>query len=194
MSDPDYTLSRTRHGGRAERKHAGDQVCPHRDATPDTYAAPFASGGVNVVIESGTALRRSRTPAIERGDVEATLFVAGKREARYRAEYIPKPWVEDFASFASRGPRGIHRRPVVNGTCTSESEANQQVLDDACARIARGDGGTWRAEAGSGSPQVTTTDVLQGGFIVDRFAQASRARRARSGGRRCSSMSPLRSS
>ncbi len=86
---------------------------------------------------------------------------AGKR-------VVEKPWVEDFATFASVRPdqHFIVTRSV--GSCTSETEAYRQALDDAKARLTEALGRRGRLP----QPAVTDIDVNRGGFIVDQFAQS----------------------
>lgn len=87
--------------------------------------------------------------------------------------FSEKPWVESFASFANARPDQHFIVARSNGTCTSEGEANQQVLDDARARIAELlSRNARRGTAILPRPEVAVTDVLQGGFIIDRFAQS----------------------
>jgi hypothetical protein len=82
------------------------------------------------------------------------------------------PWVENFATFASTRPQQAFIIARSLGTCTSESEANQQALDDARARLTEAIGNRGGRKLGLSAPPITATDVLQGGFIVDRFAQS----------------------
>ncbi len=98
---------------------------------------------------------------------------AEDRSAGAEAHFIVKPWVESFGTFASGRPEQPFVIARSLGTCTSESEANQQALDDARARLTEALGhyaGHRLAELGQ-SP-ISTTDVLNGGFIVDRFVQS----------------------
>jgi len=82
--------------------------------------------------------------------------------------FIEKPWVEDFATFASTRPDQHFIVTRSLGTCTSEGEAHQQALDDARARLTEVLGKRGRLP----QPAITATDVLKGGFVVDQFAQS----------------------
>ena len=106
------------------------------------------------------------------GRIELNLFTTEGRTAASR-RFVEKPWIEDFATFTSTRPEQHFIVTRSRGTCTSESEANQQALDDARARLtdALGKRPDWERGA-LPQPSITTTDVLQGGFIMDRFTQS----------------------
>jgi hypothetical protein len=122
--------------------------------------------------------RRNESPdwavleMVKGGRIVGTAFTA-ERRASAEAHFIEKPWVESFGTFASERPD----QPLIiarsTGTSTSESEANQQALDDARARLTEALG---RQEghrfAEMAQPAISTTDVLNGGFIADRFVQS----------------------
>jgi hypothetical protein len=82
--------------------------------------------------------------------------------------FTEKPWVENFGAFASERPQQHFIVARSNGTCTSEGEAHQQALDDARARLTEALGKRGRLP----EPAITATDVLNGGFVVDQFAQS----------------------
>jgi hypothetical protein len=104
--------------------------------------------------------------------IVATAFAEGRR-ASAEARFIDKPWVENFAAFTSARPEQHFIVTRSQGTCTSDSEAHQQALDDARARLkdALGQRPEWQ-RLGLPEPAITTTDVLQGGFEADRFTQS----------------------
>jgi len=104
--------------------------------------------------------------------IVATATATGRR-ASAEARFIDKSWVDSFGSYASARPNESFIIARSNGTCTSESEANQQALEDARARITELFGKSWKWEpAMLPQPMITATDVLNGGFIVDRFVQS----------------------
>ncbi|MEN6337553.1 MAG: hypothetical protein ABFE01_25145 [Phycisphaerales bacterium] len=104
--------------------------------------------------------------------IVATATSTGRR-ASAEARFIDKSWVDSFGSYASARPNESFIIARSNGTCTSESEANQQALEDARARLTEALGReTGRSLADLGRPPISTTDVLNGGFIVDRFVQS----------------------
>jgi hypothetical protein len=82
--------------------------------------------------------------------------------------FMEKPWVESFGVFASERPEQHFIVARSNETCTSESEARQQALEDARARLTEALG----KRSLLPEPAITTTDVLQGGFVADQFAQS----------------------
>jgi hypothetical protein len=89
--------------------------------------------------------------------------------------FTEKPWVESFATFASTRPDQNFIVARSNGTCTSDGEAHQQALNDARDRIVDLlNNSTRHGPFVLPEPQIkiTTTDILQGGFIIDRFAQS----------------------
>jgi len=106
------------------------------------------------------------------GRIELNVSTTGGHATASR-RFVEKPWLENFAAFASTRPQQHFIIARSMGTCTSESEANQQALDDARARLteALGQRGDWTSGRLPG-PEITTTDVLRGGFVVDRFAQS----------------------
>jgi hypothetical protein len=104
---------------------------------------------------------------VEGGRIVATAYTESRR-ASAETDYIDKPWIENFASFANTRPSEHFIVVRSNGTCTSEAEANQQVLDDARARLTEAVGKHGRLPV----PAITATDVLNGGFVVDQFAQS----------------------
>jgi len=104
--------------------------------------------------------------------VVATAFAQDRRTSA-EARFIDKPWVESFGAYASARPGESLIIARSNGTCTSESEANQQALDDTRSRLTEAlgrQGGRGLAELGRSA--ISSTDVLNGGFIVDRFVQS----------------------
>lgn len=116
--------------------------------------------------------RSSGVVVVSRGAAEASIFTADRRTAVHEY-YTEKPWVEDFAEFANARPDLHFVVARSYETCTSESEASQQALDDARAQLTNmlGRQREWKV-AGLKDPQITRTDVLNDGFVVDRFAQS----------------------
>ena len=110
---------------------------------------------------------KSAETKVESARIEINVSTPGGHMATGK-RFVEKPWVEDFATFASTRPdqHFIVTRSI--GTCTSEGEANQQALDDARARLTEALGKRGRLP----EPVITATDVLQGGFVIDQFAQS----------------------
>jgi hypothetical protein len=120
-------------------------------------------GVAHVDLESGP---------VECGRIVGTAFTQANR-ASVEVEFVEKPWVQDFGAFASTRPNEHYLVARSNETCTSDGEANRQALDDARAQLAErlGKQAQWQAP-GLPKPEVTETDVLQGQFVVDKFAQS----------------------
>jgi hypothetical protein len=115
----------------------------------------------------------------ERGE---TLVASGQLDVNLSGRggkvHIPirfteKPWVEDFAAFTSLRPERHFIVTRSRETCTSETEASQQAIDDARARLTEALGRRMAAKVGPlRLPGISTADVRQGGLIVDQFAQS----------------------
>jgi len=114
--------------------------------------------------------RSSETKA-QSGRIEVRAFTT-HGQASAQTGFVEKPWVDHFATFASTRPQQAFIIARSQGTCTSESEANQQALDDARARLTEAIGNRGGRKLGPAAPPITATDVLKGGFILDRFAQS----------------------
>jgi hypothetical protein len=105
--------------------------------------------------------------------IVATASTATDRRASAEARFIDKSWVDGFSAYASARPDESFIIARSSGTCTSESEANRQSLDDARSRLTEALGReTGRSLAELGRPPISTVDVLNGGFVVDRFVQS----------------------
>ncbi len=94
------------------------------------------------------------------------------RRATLHSRFTDKPWIENFAAFANTKPDQHFLIARSQGTCTSESEASQQALHDAQMRLTEVLGRSDKALLDLPRQALTTRDVLDGGFIVDRFAQS----------------------
>ncbi len=104
--------------------------------------------------------------------IVATAFTEDRRGSAV-ACFIDKPWVENFSAFAGGRPNEHYVVARSNGTCMSESEANQQALEDARARLTAALGRQMeRGFAELARPPISTTDLLNGGFVADRFIQS----------------------
>jgi hypothetical protein len=110
---------------------------------------------------------KSAETKVESARIEINVSTPGGHMATGK-RFVEKPWMEDFATFASTRPdqHFIVTRSI--GTCTSDGEAHQQALDDARARLTEALGKRGRLP----EPTITATDVLKGGFVVDQFAQS----------------------
>ena len=142
----------------------------------DVRSAPWAKSG-EVAVSRGEGLiqfqpaQHAETTMVASGQLDINLSGHGGK-VHIPIRFTEKPWLEDFATFASTRPQRAFIIARSIGTCTSESEANQQALDDARARLTEAIGPRGGSKVGPSAPPITATDVLQGGFIVDRFAQS----------------------
>ena len=115
---------------------------------------------------------RSGSTQASTGDVLASAR-SRDWEATARQRFVDKPWIDNFAAFAGTRPNEHFIVVRSNGTCTSESEAREQALNDARARLTEALGSRTPQEfPGLPQPAITTQDVLQGDFVVDQFAQS----------------------
>jgi hypothetical protein len=101
------------------------------------------------------------------------IHLAGRNgKVHVPVRFTEKPWVENFGVFANARPEQHFIVTRSRETCTSEPEARQQALDDARARLTEALGARSGSKLGPAAPPITPTDVLQGDFIVDQFAQS----------------------
>ncbi len=139
---------------------------------------PWAkSGEIAISRGSGLVQYERYQPPEPNGTTVASgqwdINLSGRRgKVHIPIRFTQKPWVEDLATFASARPERTFAIARSRGTCTTEGEADQQALDDARVRLAEAIGRQRGSRSGPSSSRITTTDVLQGGFIVDRFAQS----------------------
>ena len=109
-----------------------------------------------------------RGPHIISGRISSRARYEG-RETNVSQSFIEKPWVEDFAQYVGEQP---DRQLIVarsRGACTSENEARNQAFRDARGQVA-----ALVAQRHPGRPAATisSTDLLEGGFVVDQFVQS----------------------
>ena len=102
------------------------------------------------------------------GKIEASVTV-GEGQNAIIANFVEKPWVENLADFVNRNPKNKWILARSQHSCTTQAEAEQQAMSDACKKIAnllnqvrqRGSGFT-----------VNPIDLRSGGFIADKFVQS----------------------
>jgi hypothetical protein len=147
---------------------------------PETVAVQPDEVGIridlsNVQTQAAPWLSGSRTT---NGTIWANVL-AGDKKSSIKAEFVEKPWVEDLSGFLMKR-RMAGRFIITRSTesCMSEAEANQQAVQNACAKIADMIGQTLpQRPRRSGIPisftkPVNSTDILEGEFILDRFVQS----------------------
>lgn len=156
---------------------AVEQALPHVRCSIEADLRNIQPGEVGLTLRLDGALRVQGGPVdfvVPRDKIRilAAAFTEARRTTA-EADYVDKPWVEGFSAYASARPNESLIIARSSGTCTSESEANQQSLDDARSRLTEALGRqAGMSFADLGRPPISTTDVLNGGFIVDRFVQS----------------------
>ncbi|MHC4539985.1 MAG: hypothetical protein ACYTEK_11260 [Planctomycetota bacterium] len=124
-----------------------------------THPAPWLSGAENEMIT---------------GTVQASVL-AGDKQASMKAEFVDKPWVEDFSGFLNTRPNSRFIIAKSADSCMTEAEANHQAIQDACAQVGKMlDQASPRPSAKPLSfvSPVNSDDLLEGDFILDRFVQS----------------------
>jgi len=151
---------------------------------PETAAVHEAEAGVRLDF---TDLDRQPIPwqgparQVTSGTVQATVLAADKR-ATAATRFAEKPWIEDFSSFLSAHTHPGTHFMLVRSTesCVSEAQANSQAIQNACAHLTevlverlRRKPGPFARIRGEWPPlRVSSAELLEGDFIVDRFVQS----------------------
>jgi len=108
------------------------------------------------------------------GTIQASVL-AGDKQASVKAEFVDKPWVEDFSDFLNTRPNSRFIIAKSAESCMTEAEANQQAVQNACSQVADLLGQTSLGLSGvpvSFAKPVNSADILDGNFILDRFVQS----------------------
>jgi len=108
------------------------------------------------------------------GTIQASVL-AGDKQASMSAEFVDKPWAEDFSVFLNTRPNSRFIIAKSAESCMTEAEANHQSVQNACAQVADMLGQTLPRRSGvpvSFAKPVDSTDILEGNFILDRFVQS----------------------
>ena len=124
-----------------------------------THPAPWKSGSENEMTT---------------GTVRASVL-AGDRQASMSAEFVDKPWVEDFSGFLNTRPNSRFIIARSSESCLTEAEANNQAVQNACSQVTDMLGQTLPRKSGvpvSFNKPVDSTDILEGNFVLDRFVQS----------------------
>jgi len=109
---------------------------------------------------------------ITSGTIQATVLASDKR-ASIKADFVDKPWIENFYGFWNSRPNTRIVIAKSAESCLTQTQANRQAVEDACAQLTELLGQAPRAQATPGlTRKVTSTDVLEGDFILDRFVQS----------------------
>jgi hypothetical protein len=159
-------------------RDAIQQAMPQTTCTVETYLRNLQPNEVGITMQfSGMTPQPAPWASASEtrfadGVVHVHVFTMKGRVIPQR-RFIEMPWVENFSAFAGARPNQHYIVARSNETCTSEGEAHQQALNDARARLTEALGAqAKRRFAELSAPAITSTDVLQGGFVVDQFAQS----------------------
>jgi len=125
-----------------------------------THPAPWMSGSENEMTS---------------GTIQASVLAADK-QASVKAGFVDKPWVENLSVFLmNRRMDGRFILAKSTESCMTEAEANNQAVQNACAQVADMLGQNSPRRSGvpiSFARPVNSADILEGGFILDRFVQS----------------------
>jgi hypothetical protein len=124
-----------------------------------THPAPWLSGSENEMTS---------------GTVQASVL-AGDKQSSMSAEFVDKSWIDDFSGFLNTRPNSRFIIAKSAESCMTEAEANQQAVQNACTQVADMLGQASQRLSGvpvSFARPVNSTDILDGGFILDRFVQS----------------------
>ena len=109
---------------------------------------------------------------ITHGTVRASVL-AGDRQIGINAEFAEKPWIEDLYGTWNNRPSTRLIIAKSSESSIAEGGANSQAIADACNQLTQLLRQTPRAQATPSLPRnVTSNDILERDFIVDRFTQS----------------------
>jgi hypothetical protein len=145
---------------------------------PETVAVQPDQVGVRVDLikvqtQKAPWMRNSQNEMTS-GTIQATVLAGDKHESM-EARFVEKPWVEDFSGFLNTKPNSRFIIAKSSESCMSEAEANNQAIQNACAQVADMLGQASLRRSGvpvSFAKPVSSGDILEGGFILDRFVQS----------------------
>jgi len=127
---------------------------------------------VNIQTQSATWQSESENRGTS-GTIRATVLAAD-RQTSIDADFVEKPWVDNFSGFMNNKP--ISRFIIAKSaeSCITEAEANRQAMENARNQVAEMLGQTSRrlSRASALFSQVNSNDILEGGFVLDRFVQS----------------------
>lgn len=129
-----------------------------------------------VVSKGSQAAPWANSPEVRtaNGIIQSSVFTKG-RNVLAQSYFIEKPWIEDFSGFLNTRPNSRFTVAKSSESCMSEAEANNQAVQNACAQVAAMIGQAPVRHSGvpvSFARPVTPADIVEGGFILDRFVQS----------------------
>jgi len=145
---------------------------------PETMAVQSNEVGVRLDIVKVQTLPtpwlRESESKMTSGTIQASIMAADK-QASIKADFVDKPWIEDFSGFLNTRPNSRFIIAKSKGSCVAEAEANRQAIENACDEISKILGQSSRRQLGvpvSFARSVSSDDILEGNFILDRFVQS----------------------
>ena len=115
-----------------------------------------------------------RATKMTSGTIHASVLAADKR-ASIKADFVEKPWVEDFSGFLNTKPNSRFIIAKSADSCMTQAEANRQAVENACAQVTKMLDQVSRRLSKIPVPftlPVNSDDILKGDFIIDRFVQS----------------------
>jgi len=162
-----------------ELKNAIGQVLPQATCRVEAEQKNLNPEEVGVTVHL-TDLDMQPAPWAQSGDIKAAsgtikLSVSTTTGGMpLQGRFVEKPWIENFATFASNRPAQAFIIARSTGTCTSESEARQQAMREASQQVGHI---VWNRRPPSGPPArdaawISPSDLQQNGLVVDTFVQS----------------------
>jgi hypothetical protein len=102
---------------------------------------------------------------INSGTVSETVL-SQDRQTSIDADFVEKPWVDDFSGFLNTNPNSRLLIAKSSESCLSESEANQQAMNDACKQV-----GPLLTNIRN-PVKLSYNDIRESDMILDRFVQS----------------------
>ena len=168
------------HGLIEELRRAIAQALPETNLAiePETVAVQTDEVGIRLDLLKVQILpaswQKEPKSSMIGGTIQASVLAADK-QASIQADFVEKPWVENFSGFLNTRPNSRLIIAKSADSCMTESEANHEALENACTLIAQMLGESSRRLSGIPAPfarPVNSTDILEGDFILDRFVQS----------------------
>ncbi len=156
------------------------QAIPHTkwSIEPETVAVQTDEVGIRLDImkvQTHPAPWLSESDSkITSGIIQASVLAANK-QASIKADFVEKPWIEDFSGFLNTRPNSRFIIAKSADSCMTQAEANRQAVENACAQVTKMLDQVSRRLSKIPVPftlPVNSDDILKGDFILDRFVQS----------------------
>ena len=156
------------------------QAIPHTkwSIEPETVAVQTDEVGIRLDImkvQTHPAPWLSESDSkITSGIIQASVLAANK-QASIKADFVEKPWIEDFSGFLNTKPNSRFIIAKSADSCMTQAEANRQAVENACAQVTKMLDQVSRRLSKIPVPftlPVNSDDILKGDFILDRFVQS----------------------